>query len=120
MGGGSRWTIDESPVYAAFKADPETHRVGWDGWCGHLVRDLDSMGGTKKENVVICLESPRIKEAVAEYIRIKHSEVSRESRTALRHHGVRADVHLLLRPQPACVPRVAGAETRRRSRRQIK
>jgi beta-galactosidase GanA len=69
VGGGSRWTIDESPVYAAFKSDPDTHRVGWDGWCGHLVRDLDSMGGTKKENVVICLESPRIKEAVAEYIR---------------------------------------------------
>ena len=69
VGGGSRWTIDESPVYAAFKADPDTHRVGWDGWCGHLVRDLDSMGGTKKENVVICLESPRIKDAVAEYIR---------------------------------------------------
>jgi beta-galactosidase len=69
VGGGSRWTIDTSPVYAAFKEDPDTHRVGWDGWCGHLVRDLDSMGGTKKENVVICLESPRIKKAVAEYIR---------------------------------------------------
>jgi len=27
------------------------------------------MGGTKKENVVICLESPRIKSAVADYIR---------------------------------------------------
>ena len=69
VGGGSRWTIDQSPVYTAFKQDPDTHRVGWDGWCGHLVRDLDSMGGTKKENVVICLESPRIREAIAEYIR---------------------------------------------------
>ncbi|MCX6624534.1 MAG: beta-galactosidase, partial [Acidobacteria bacterium] len=37
--------------------------------CGHLVRDLDSMGGTKKENVVICLESPRIHQAIREYIR---------------------------------------------------
>jgi hypothetical protein len=69
VGGGSRWTIDQSPVYDAFKADPDTHRVGWDGWCGHLVRDLSSMGGTKKENVVICLESPRIRQAVSEYIR---------------------------------------------------
>ena len=69
VGGGSRWTVDESPVYAAFKQDPDTHRVGWDGWCGHLIRDLDSMGGTKKENVVICLESPRIRQAIAEYIR---------------------------------------------------
>ena len=69
VGGGSRWTIDQSPVYAAFKQDPDTHRVGWDGWCGHLVRDLDSMGGTKKENVVICLENPLIRRAVGEYIR---------------------------------------------------
>jgi hypothetical protein len=70
VGGGSRWTIDQSPVYSAFQQDPDTHRVGWDGWCGHLVRDLSSMGGTKKENVVICLESPRIRSAVQEYIRI--------------------------------------------------
>ena len=69
VGGGSRWTIDQSPVYAAFHQDPDTHRVGWDGWCGHLVRDLDSMGGTKKENVVICLESPLIHQAIREYIR---------------------------------------------------
>jgi beta-galactosidase len=69
VGGGSRWTIEESPVYAAFHSDPDTHRVGWDGWCGHLVRDLDSMGGTKKENVVICLESPKIRAAVSEYIK---------------------------------------------------
>ncbi len=70
VGGGSRWTIDQSPVYSAFHADPDTHRVGWDGWCGHLVRDLDSMGGTKKENVVICLEHPAIKKAISEYIRL--------------------------------------------------
>jgi hypothetical protein len=69
VGGGSRWTIDTSPVYKAFKEDPDTHRVGWDGWCGHLIRDLSSMGGTKKENVVICLESPRIQKAVQSYIR---------------------------------------------------
>lgn len=69
VGGGSRWTIDTSPVYKAFKEDPDTRRVGWDGWCGHLIRDLSSMGGTKKENVVICLESPRIQKAVESYIR---------------------------------------------------
>jgi len=70
VGGGSRWTIDESPVYEAFQKDPEAHRVGWDGWCGHLVRDLDSMGGTKKEDVVICLENRHIRRAIEEYIRI--------------------------------------------------
>ncbi|MCC6393652.1 MAG: beta-galactosidase [Bryobacterales bacterium] len=70
VGGGSRWTIDQSPVYEAFKKYPDTHRVGWDGWCGHLVRDLDSMGGTKRENTVICLESPHTRRAVEEYIRL--------------------------------------------------
>lgn len=70
VGGGSRWSIDTSPVYQAFQEDIATHRVGWDGWCGHLVRDLSSMGGTKRENVSICLESDRIKKAVSEYIKI--------------------------------------------------
>ncbi|MGA8185809.1 MAG: beta-galactosidase trimerization domain-containing protein, partial [Terriglobia bacterium] len=66
-GGGSRWTIDRSPVYAAFKKYPDTHRVGWDGWCGHLIRDRWSMGGGRGE-VVICLESPHIKRAIEQYI----------------------------------------------------
>ncbi|MCZ2078051.1 MAG: beta-galactosidase trimerization domain-containing protein [Bryobacteraceae bacterium] len=70
VGGGSRWTIEESPVYEAFHKYPDTHRVGWDGWCGHLIRDLFSMGGSKMENVVICLESPHIRDAVDKYIRI--------------------------------------------------
>jgi hypothetical protein len=67
VGGGSRWTLDNSPVYEAFRKYPDARRVGWDGWCGHLIRDLDSMGG-KKENTVICLESPQIREAVERYI----------------------------------------------------
>jgi hypothetical protein len=70
VGGGSRWTIEDSPVYAAFNQYPDTHRVGWDGWCGHLVKDLDSMGGSKRENVVICLESRHIRKAIEEYIHV--------------------------------------------------
>ena len=66
-GGGSRWTIDNSPVYTAFKKYPDTHRVGWDGWCGHLIRDRSSMGGGIGE-VVICLESQHIKRAIEQYI----------------------------------------------------
>jgi beta-galactosidase GanA len=66
-GGGSRWTIEKSPVYQAFKKYPDAHRVGWDGWCGHLIRDRWSMGGGRGE-VVICLESPHIKRAIEEYI----------------------------------------------------
>jgi hypothetical protein len=73
VGGGSRWTVDESPVYKAFQRYPDARRVGWDGWCGHLIRDLDSMGG-KKENTVICLESPHIREAVERYIEREYKQ----------------------------------------------
>src|SRR5207244_6063 len=47
VGGGSRWTIYDSPVYAAFQQWPDAHRVGWDGWCGHLIRDRNSMAGRR-------------------------------------------------------------------------
>jgi hypothetical protein len=73
VGGGSRYTIEFSPVYEAFHKYPDTHRVGWDGWCGHLIKDRWSMGG-KKEDVVICLESGRTREAVLKYIRMHQSE----------------------------------------------
>ncbi|HUQ64618.1 MAG TPA: hypothetical protein VM101_00585, partial [Flavitalea sp.] len=51
VGGGSRYDIEYSPVYKAFHKFPDTHRVGWEGWCGHLIKDQWAMGG-KKENVV--------------------------------------------------------------------
>jgi len=73
VGGGSRYNIEESPVYRAFHKYPDTHRVGWDGWCGHLIKDQWSEGG-KKENVVICLESPHIKEALKEFMRLHYLE----------------------------------------------
>jgi beta-galactosidase GanA len=66
-GGGSRWTVDDSPVYDAFKAHADAKRVGWDGWCGHLIRDRWSMGGGREE-VVICLESPHIKQAIEQFV----------------------------------------------------
>ena len=72
-GGGSRWTVDDSPVYQAFHQFGDAKRVGWDGWCGHLIRDRHSMGG-KKEEVVICLENPHIREAIAQFIRREASK----------------------------------------------
>jgi beta-galactosidase GanA len=66
-GGGSRWTVNDSPVYEAFRDNPDAKRAGWDGWCGHLIRDRWSMGGGRDE-VVICLESPQIREAIEKYI----------------------------------------------------
>ena len=73
VGGGSRYNIESSPVYEAFHKYPGTHRVGWDGWCGHLIKDRWAMGG-KKEDVVICLESPHIRQAVLDYMKKHHSE----------------------------------------------
>ncbi|HAM10628.1 MAG: hypothetical protein A2X05_15240 [Bacteroidetes bacterium GWE2_41_25] len=73
VGGGSRYNIESSPVYEAFYKYPGTHRVGWDGWCGHLIKDRWAMGG-KKEDVVICLESPHIREAVLDYMKMHHRE----------------------------------------------
>jgi len=71
VGGGSRYDIESSPVYKAFHKYADTHRVGWDGWCGHLIKDRWSMGG-RKENVVICLESPHIRRAVLEYMKMRY------------------------------------------------
>ncbi len=73
VGGGSRYNIESSPVYRAFHKYPDTRRVGWDGWCGHLIKDRWAMGG-KKEDVVICLESPNIRQAVLEYMKLNHRE----------------------------------------------
>ncbi len=73
VGGGSRYNIENSPVYKAFHTYPGTHRVGWDGWCGHLIKDRWAMGG-KKEDVVICLESPYIRKAVVDYMKLHYRE----------------------------------------------
>jgi hypothetical protein len=73
VGGGSRYNIESSPVYEAFHKYPDTHRAGWDGWCGHLIKDRWSMGG-KKEDVVICLESAHIRQAILEYMKIHYRE----------------------------------------------
>lgn len=67
VGGGSRYDIEWSPVYEAFHKYPDTARVGWKGWCGHLIKDQWAMGG-RKENVVICLENEHILQAIEAYI----------------------------------------------------
>jgi hypothetical protein len=72
VGGGSRYDIESSPVYEAFHKYENTARVGWDGWCGHLIKDRWSMGG-RKESVVICLENQHIRDAVWEYTKYRHS-----------------------------------------------
>ena len=68
VGGGSRYDIDWSPVYRAFHQHANARRVGYRGWCGHLIKDQWAMGG-RKENVLICLESDAIRDAVKAYNR---------------------------------------------------
>lgn len=68
--GASRYDVETTPLYEAFQRYPETHRVGYHDWCGHLIRDRWSMGG-RNEEVVICLESPYMKHAMAQAIRAK-------------------------------------------------
>lgn len=73
VGGGSRYDIETSPVYHAFHASEKAKRVGWRGWCGHLIKDQWAMGG-RKENVVICLEHKPILKAIQEYNRLHINE----------------------------------------------
>lgn len=47
--GGSRYDIEWSPVYEAFHKYPGTERVGWKGWCRHLIKDQWVMGGRKED-----------------------------------------------------------------------
>jgi hypothetical protein len=66
VGGCSRYDTEWSPVYRTFHQNEDAKRVGWRGWCGHLIKDQWAMGG-RKENVVICMENDAIREAVRQY-----------------------------------------------------
>ena len=68
--GGSRWDVRDCPIWDVYQKNPETHRVGWDGWCGHYICDASSMGG-QGESVVICIESQLTRQAIADFIRQK-------------------------------------------------
>ncbi len=77
VGGGSRYDIEWSPVYRAFHQYENAKRVGYRGWCGHLIKDQWAMGG-RKENVLICLESEEIRRAISHY--------NRQHQHEWRHH----------------------------------
>ncbi|MHC4712313.1 MAG: beta-galactosidase trimerization domain-containing protein [Planctomycetota bacterium] len=67
--GASRYDVERTPLYKAYHAHDDTHRVWNDdeGWCGHIVRDSASLGGGSGP-VVVCLESPHTKKAIEQYI----------------------------------------------------
>ena len=66
--GASRYDVQQMPVWKAYEEDPDTHRVYDDGWCGHIIRDKYSAGGSGR--CVISLDSPRMRQAIAESIGI--------------------------------------------------
>jgi hypothetical protein len=72
--GGSRWDVRSAPIWQLYQRFPETHRVGWTGWCGHYISDASS-GGGQGETVVICIESPLTRQAISAYIREKVAPV---------------------------------------------
>ncbi|MFB3892040.1 MAG: beta-galactosidase [Phycisphaerae bacterium] len=65
--GASRYDVEETPIYKVYAKDPSSHRAGYSGWCGHIIRDIWSLGGGK-DPVVICLESPAMRDAIKESI----------------------------------------------------
>jgi beta-galactosidase GanA len=65
--GGTRYNFQSEPIWEVYQKYPETHRVWGGGWCGHIIKDVFSIGGTGE--CVICLESPYTREAVVEYIK---------------------------------------------------
>jgi len=65
--GASRYDFRSAPIWEAYQKYPETHRVFGGGWCGHIIKDKWSIGGNEGE-CVICLESPKTREAVVGYI----------------------------------------------------
>lgn len=62
--GAERYNVQGTPVWEAYRKYPETHRVHDGGWCGHIVCDPYSAGGSSQP-CVISLDSPRMREAIA-------------------------------------------------------
>ena len=65
--GASRYDVQSTPVWEAYQKDPDTHRVYDNGWCGHIICDQYSLGGSSKP-CVISLDSPVMREAIAKSI----------------------------------------------------
>jgi len=77
--GASRYNFKETPIWEAYQKYPETHRVYDNSWCGHIIRDKWSLGGT--DICVISLDSPKMKEAIAKSIETYAKKIN-QRRTA--------------------------------------
>jgi beta-galactosidase len=66
VAGGTRHDVERQPIWEVYQRYPETHRVGWEQ-SGHIIRDRGSWE-VLGPPVVVCLENPRSREAVARMI----------------------------------------------------
>ena len=65
--GADRYDVQQTPVWEAYEKYPETHRLYDGGWCGHIICDQYSLGGSGKP-CVISLDSPKMRQAIAKSI----------------------------------------------------
>ncbi len=77
--GASRYNFKNTPIWEAYQKYPETHRVYDNGWCGHIIRDKWSLGGS--DICVISLDSPKMQEAIAKSIETYAQKIN-QRRTA--------------------------------------
>jgi beta-galactosidase GanA len=75
--GATRYDFKSTPIWAVYQKHPETHRVYDGGWCGHIIRDQYSAGGS--DLCVISLESPLMRQAIAKTIEKKSADVKRRA-----------------------------------------
>lgn len=66
VAGGDRFDVERQPIWQAYQQYPDTHRVGWEN-ADALIRDAGSWEVIGPP-VVICLESPHTRDAIARMI----------------------------------------------------
>jgi beta-galactosidase len=66
VAGGDRFNVERQPIWQAYQQYPDTHRVGWEH-ADALIRDEGSWEVVGPP-VIICLESPHTRDAIAKTI----------------------------------------------------
>jgi len=66
VAGGDRFNVEHQPIWQAYQQYPDTHRVGWDH-ANAFIRDEGSWE-VLGPPVIICLESPHTRDAIAKMI----------------------------------------------------
>jgi hypothetical protein len=71
--------VEQEPIWNYYHLYPDTHRVGWNQG-GHIIRDIDTWEQPDEQRahpVILCLESPHSKEAIAKMIEnFEHTPLS--------------------------------------------